>query len=41
MDEILDTIDEKVNTTIKPTVELDGKDMFNCCLVSQLNVNPT
>jgi hypothetical protein len=41
LDEILDTIDDNVNTTTKPVVELDGKDMFKSCLVSQLNGNPT
>ena len=41
LDEILDTIDENVNKTTKPVVELDGKDMFKSCLVSQLNGNPT
>jgi hypothetical protein len=41
LDEILDSIDENVNITIKPVVELDGKDMYKSCLVSQLNGNPT
>ena len=41
LDENLDTIDENVNKTTKPVVELDGKDMFKSCLVSQLNGNPT
>ena len=41
MDKNLDTIDENVNKTTKPVVELDGKDMFKSCLVTQLNGNPT
>lgn len=41
MDEILDSIDENGRKTIKPVVDLDGKDMFKACLVSQLNGNPT
>ncbi len=38
---ILDFVDENVNITTKPVVELDGKDMYKSCLVSQLNGNPT
>jgi len=34
LDEILDSIDENVSKTIKPVVDLDGKDMFKACLVS-------
>ena len=41
MDEILDSIDENVRKTIKSVVDLDGKDMFKTCLVSQLNGNST
>ena len=41
LDEILDSTDENVRKTIKPVVNLDGKDMFKACLVSQLNGNPT
>ena len=41
MDEILDSIDENGRKTIKPMVDLDGKDMFNACLVIHLNGNPT
>ena len=39
LDGILDYVDENVNITTKPVVELDGKDMYNSCLVSQLNGN--
>ena len=41
LDGILDSIDENVNISTKPVVELDGKDMYKSCLVSQLNGNPT
>ena len=41
MDEILDSIDENGSKTIKLVVDLDGKDMFKACLVSQLNGNLT
>jgi len=34
LDEILESIDENVNITIKPVVELDGKDIYKSCLVS-------
>ena len=39
LDGILDYVDENVNITTKPVVELDGKDMYNSSLVSQLNGN--
>ena len=39
LDGILDFVDENVNITTKPVVELDGKDMYKYCLVSQLNGN--
>ena len=38
---ILDSVDENVNISTKPVVELDGKDMYKSCLVSQLNGNST
>ena len=41
LDGILDSVDENVNITTKPVVELDGKDMYKYFLVSQLNGNPT
>jgi len=41
LDEILDSINENGRKTIKPMVDLDGKDMFNACLVIHLNGNPT
>ena len=41
LDGILDYVDENVNITTKPVVELDGKDMYKSCLVSQLNGNST
>ena len=41
LDGILDSVDENVNITTKPVVELDGKDMYKYCLVSQLNENMT
>ena len=41
LDGILDFVDENVNITTKPVVELDGKDMYQYFLVSQLNGNPT
>ena len=41
LDEMLDSIDENVNMTTKPMVELDVKDMFKACLGSQLNRNLT
>ena len=41
MDGILDFVDENVNINTKPVVELDGKDMYKYCLVSQLNGNLT
>ena len=41
LDGILDSVDENVNITTKPVVELNGKDMYKSCLVSQLNRNPT
>ena len=41
LDGILDSVDENVNITTKPVVELDGKDMYKYCLVSQLNGNLT
>ena len=41
LDEILDSIDENVNKTIKLVVELDGKDMFKACLINQLKGNTT
>ena len=41
LDGILDSVDENVNITTKLVVELDGKDMYKYCVVSQLNGNPT
>ena len=41
LDGILYFIDENINTTTKPVAELDGKDIYKYCLVSQLNGNPT
>ncbi|GLJ25567.1 hypothetical protein SUGI_0489640 [Cryptomeria japonica] len=38
LDEILDSIDENVNKTLKPVVELDGKDMFKACLDNSTNL---
>jgi len=41
LDEVLDSIDENGNKMIKPVVDLDGKDMFKACLVSEMNGNLT
>ena len=40
-DRILYFVDYNVNINTKPMLELDGKDMYKSCLVSQLNGNPT
>ena len=37
LDGILDFVDENVNITTKPVVEIDGEDIYKYCLVSQLN----
>ena len=41
LDGVLDSIDKNGSKTIKPVMDLDGKDMFKACLVSQLNGNLT
>jgi hypothetical protein len=41
LNDILYSIDENVKINIKPVVDLDVKDMYKYCLVSQLNGNPT
>ena len=41
LDGILDFIDENVNITTKPVVDIDGKDMYKYFLVSKLNINTT
>ena len=41
LDGILDSVHENVNITTKPVGELNGKDMYKSCLVSQLNGNLT